>query len=109
MTTMRAARLHRIGEPMTIDTLPIPEPRPTDVLIQVKACGFVPNLGNVLSKWQTWFPELPLPKLPAIFGLDASGVVVKTGNMVQRFKVGDRVYANPALSCGSCRSCRDNN
>jgi hypothetical protein len=23
--------------------------------VQVKACGIVPNLGNVLTYWQTWF------------------------------------------------------
>ena len=84
------------------------EPRANDVLVQIKACGFVPNLGNVLTHWQTWFPELPLPKLPAIFGLDVSGVVAKVGSLVQKFKPGDRVYVNPALSCGSCRSCREN-
>lgn len=107
--TMRAARLHKIGSPMVLDELPIPEPRATDVVVQIKACGFVPNLGNVLTHWQTWFPELPLPKLPAIFGLDASGVVSKVGSLVQKFAPGDRVYINPALSCGSCRSCRENN
>jgi hypothetical protein len=71
MDLMLAARLHRIGDPMVLESLPVPGPRPTDVLVEVKACGIVPNLGNVLTHWQTWFPELPLPKLPAIFGLAA--------------------------------------
>src|SRR5262249_60694428 len=79
MDTMVAARLHRIGEPMVLERLPVPKPRPSDVLVQVKACGIVPNLGNVLTHWQTWFPELPLPKLPAIFGLDVAGVVAEAG------------------------------
>jgi alcohol dehydrogenase len=46
-TTMRAARMHAVGEPMSIDTIPVPKPGSTDVLVQVKACGMVPNLGNV--------------------------------------------------------------
>ena len=44
---------------------------------------------------------------PAIFGLDSSGVV--TGGRrpsTVDIKVGDRVYVNPGVSCGSCRACR---
>ena len=33
-----AARLHALGEPMSIDTIEVPKPRPTDVLVRVKAC-----------------------------------------------------------------------
>jgi len=43
MAMMRAARLHEIGRPMSIDTIEIPTPRPTDVLVRVKAVGIVPN------------------------------------------------------------------
>jgi len=46
---MLAARLHKTGEPMRVERVPIPEPRPTDVLAAVKACGIVPNLINVLA------------------------------------------------------------
>ena len=49
--TMRAARMHAVGGPMSIDTIPVPKPGSTDVLVQVKACGMVPNLGNVLTNW----------------------------------------------------------
>ncbi len=108
MTTMLAARLHRIGAPMVLERLPVPKPRPTDVLVKVAACGIVPNLGNVLTHWQSWFPELPLPRLPAIFGLDVAGTVAEAGELVQWFRPGDRVYVNPGLSCGSCPSCRAN-
>ena len=65
---MRAARLHSIGEPFQVDTIPIPEVRPTDVLVEVKAAGVVPNLRNVVTNYPKWFPFLPLPKLPAIYG-----------------------------------------
>lgn len=106
MTTMRAARLHRLGAPMVLEELPIPQARPTDVVVRVAACGVVPNLTNVLTHWQAWFPELPLPRLPAIFGLDVSGTIAEVGGLVQNFAVGDRVYVTPGLFCGSCPACR---
>jgi len=103
---MRAARMHAVGGPMSIDTIPVPKPGSTDVLVEVKACGMVPNLGNVLANWTRWFPHLPLPKLPAIFGLDPAGIVVEVGEQVFDVKPGERVYVNPLRSCGACQMCR---
>lgn len=104
---MRAARLHKIGEPFQVDTIPVPDIRPTDVLVEVKAAGVVPNLRNVVTSYPEWFPFLPLPALPAIYGLDSAGVVAQVGSQVRvDIKPGDRVYVNPGLSCGSCHSCR---
>jgi len=72
MNTMIAARLHAYGSPMTLDRIEVPEPRPTDVLVEVKACGVVPNLARVVSNFfGTQVPDLKImPPLPAIFGLD---------------------------------------
>lgn len=99
---MRAARYHQAGEPFSVDHVEKPSPRPTDVLVQVKACGVVPNLVNVLHLP----PFLHHPTLPATYGLDPAGVVVETGSQVHGIEVGDRVYVNPLRYCGSCRSCR---
>jgi alcohol dehydrogenase len=106
-TTMRAARMHRVGGAMSIDTLPVPQPRPHDVLVRVRACGIVPNLHNILSHWNTWFPERPLPPLPAVFGLDPVGEIVAVGAQVHAWRPGERVYVNPGRYCGGCRACRD--
>jgi threonine dehydrogenase-like Zn-dependent dehydrogenase len=106
MKVMKVARLHKFGEPMKLEEVEIPEPRPTDVLVKVKACGVVPNLTNVLKYWRDWFPELPLPKLPAVFGLDVSGEIAEVGSHVQIFKPGQRVYVTPGLYCGACPACR---
>jgi alcohol dehydrogenase len=108
MPTMIAARLHAYGSPMRLDRIEVPEPRSTDVLVEVKACGVVPNLARVVSNF---FGSLTpdnkmMPPLPAIFGLDPTGVVAKVGQQVFSIRPGDRVYVNPARSCGSCKMCR---
>ena len=105
---MRAARMYDVGAPMVVEEVETPKPAPLDVLVKVHACGIVPNLGNVLKNWTTWFPQLPLPRLPATFGLDPAGEVVAIGSAVKGLKVGDRVYVNPGRSCGTCRACRQN-
>jgi alcohol dehydrogenase len=99
---MRAARLHKPGEPLRVDRVGVPEPGPRDVLIAVKACGVIPNMNAIFSGtlWNR------LPPLPAIVGLDAAGVVVKTGSAVTGVAIGMRVYVNPWLNCGTCVYCR---
>ena len=77
----------RIGE------MPEPELRENDVLVQIHAAGV--NLLD--SKIASGEFKLILPyKTPFVLGHDVAGVVVKVGNHVQRFKVGDEVYARPS-------------
>lgn len=104
--TMTAARLHKVGGELKLEKLPTPRPGDLDVLVRVRACGIVPNLGNILANWPTWFPHMPQPPLPAVFGLDPAGEIVAVGRQVHALKPGDRVYVNPGRSCGTCRHCR---
>jgi alcohol dehydrogenase len=99
---MQAARLHTPGGPMLIEQVEKPTLHPSDVLIEVKACGVIPNMNAIFSGalWNR------LPPLPAIVGLDAAGVVAGVGTEVDGVAVGNRVYVNPWLSCGTCHYCR---
>lgn len=106
MKMMTAARVHEYGKPLVIEEIERPVPRPTDVVVQVKACNLVPNLDNVLNRFAEWFPWVPLPPLPAVFGLDVAGVVDQVGELVTDIKAGDRVYVSPLRSCGCCHNCR---
>jgi alcohol dehydrogenase len=106
MSLMHAARLHEVGAPFQIDQIEIPQPGPRDVVVEVKACNVVPNLRNVITKYPDWFPFLPLPQLPAVYGLDAAGVVSQVGSQVRNVKVGDRVYVNPGRDSGDSHASR---
>ena len=106
MSMMTAARLYEVAAPMKLEQIPVPKPGDNDVLVRVHACGIVPNLGNVLANWPAWFPALPLPPLPATFGLDPAGEIVAVGSHVHEWAPGDRVYVNPLRVCGGCRACR---
>lgn len=106
MKMMKAARLHDVAQPFRVDEVPVPVPTGLDVLIRVRTCGVVPNLRNVVTTYPTWFPFLPLPALPAIFGLDPAGEIAAIGPDVIGLEVGQRVYVNPLRACGSCVKCR---
>ena len=106
MSLMTAARLHKVGQPLQLDEIAVPKLEGKDVLVRVRACGVVPNLKNVVEKYPEWFPFLPLPALPAIYGLDPSGEIAAIGPDVLGVRPGQRVYVNPLRSCGNCYKCR---
>jgi NADPH2:quinone reductase len=89
--TMRAAAIDRFGGPkeLTIQTLPVPEIGPREVLIAVRTAA--------VGSWDAemrggWWPE-GRPKFPLVLGSDGSGFVAKVGSRVRGFKVDQEVYA----------------
>lgn len=98
----RVARLVEEGKPFVLGTAPKPKPGPRDVLVKVKSASFVPNVANMTGGTAGYM----LPPLPWIFGLDAAGEVEAAGGEVLEVAVGDRVYVNPYLNCGTCHYCR---
>jgi threonine dehydrogenase-like Zn-dependent dehydrogenase len=104
-TRMKVARMHVVGGPLVLEEMDVPTPGHGDVLVRVRSCGIVPNLGNILANWTNWFPDLPLPPLPAIFGLDPAGEIAAIGPGVAEVALGERVYVNPMRTCGTCRHC----
>lgn len=91
---MKAWYIKRYGKPEVLVQGELPEPvlNDDDVLVQVHAAGVNP-LDNKLRDGEF---KLLLPyQLPLILGNDLAGVVVGIGARVQRFKLGDEVYARP--------------
>lgn len=96
--TMRAARLHTLGQPLTVDVVDAPTPGDSDVVVRVWSANLVQNLRNVISTYPLDKPYLPLPELPAIFGMDVAGEIVDVGRRVRALQPGTRVYLNPGRS-----------
>ena len=97
MTTMIAGRVQEYGEPMKLDRDTRSQARrSTDVLVEVKACGIVPNLARVVSNFFGTVPDpKALPPLPAIFGLDPTGVIARVGDQVRTVRPGDPRLRQP--------------
>jgi putative PIG3 family NAD(P)H quinone oxidoreductase len=69
-------------------TRPVPEPKAREVLIRIAAAGV--NRADCLQRMGRY--PMP-PGAPDIPGLECSGTVVKTGDGVSEWQVGDRVCA----------------
>lgn len=91
---MRAARIHEYGPPevLRIEEVPRPSPGPDDLLVEVHAASVNPIDTKIRRGGQRGAVRL---RLPAILGLDVSGVVVEVGRRVTRFKPGDAVFSSP--------------
>ncbi|RVL64710.1 NADP-dependent oxidoreductase [Sinorhizobium meliloti] len=77
---------------LRLANLPEPDVRDEDILVRVHATGV--NLLD--SKVRDGEFKLLLPyRPPFVLGHDVAGTVVKVGSRVQRFKVGDEIYARP--------------
>ena len=81
--------------------LPEPKPGPTDVVVEVKACGL-----NHLDLWlEAGGLPIPIP-LPRTPGSEVAGVVRAVGDAVNEWKPGDAVAVQSNLFCGECEFCR---
>ncbi len=47
-------------------------------------------------------------KYPAILGHENAGVIEQVGKHVKDYKIGERILASPAISCGKCYYCTHN-
>lgn len=95
--TMQAAVYRSKGE-VRLETVPVPEIGPGELLIRVHTCGIC---GTDLKKISTGSHSAP-----RIFGHETAGVVAAVGPGVRDFNVGDRVMAFHHIPCGRCYYCR---
>ncbi len=100
---MKAAYFEEFQQPITIQTLPDPEPHPDGVVIQVKANGIC------RSDWHGWMGHDSDVHLPHVPGHELAGEIVALGKDVQRWQVGDCVTLPFCGGCGHCEQCASGN
>jgi NADPH:quinone reductase len=88
---MKAILLTRTGDPSVLDYVEVPTPRPRDDEVLVKADTIGVSRPEILVRKGTyqW-----MPKLPAIPGIEMSGIVVECGRDVTELAVGQKVLVS---------------
>ncbi|MBL8929467.1 MAG: NADPH:quinone oxidoreductase family protein [Kineosporiaceae bacterium] len=98
-TSMQAWRVPAAGEPeqvMALQELPVPQPGPGQVLVEVWAGAL--NFADVLLVRGQYQERPALPFTP---GLELCGVIVATGAGVSPHRVGERVIGTVTLGHGA--------
>jgi len=87
------------GEPVSIETVLVPDPGPGEALVQVQACG--------VCHTDLHYREGGInDEFPFLLGHEAAGIVEAVGPDVADLVPGDFVILNWRAVCGECRACR---
>ncbi|WP_165242912.1 NAD(P)-dependent alcohol dehydrogenase [Corynebacterium lizhenjunii] len=102
--SIRTKVLQKTGpqEPFRITTIERRDPRPDDVVIDIKAAGIChSDIHTIRNEWGE-------AHFPLTVGHEIAGVVEAVGESVTKFAVGDRVGVGCLVnSCGECEQCRN--
>ena len=99
---MRALALIADRKLELTDRPPPPPPARGEVQIRVKAVGL-----NHLDLWGYRGMAFARRKMPVVVGVEAAGEIAEPGPSDAGFKPGDRVVMYGALTCGSCKACKE--
>jgi alcohol dehydrogenase len=99
---MRALALIADRKLELTDRPPPPPPARGEVQIRVKAVGL-----NHLDLWGYRGMAFARRKMPVVVGVEAAGEIAEPGPSEAGFKAGDRVVMYGALTCGSCKACKE--
>jgi 2-desacetyl-2-hydroxyethyl bacteriochlorophyllide A dehydrogenase len=81
-----------------VEDRPVPEPGPTDVLVEISHCGICGSDLHFLLEWGG--------RPGVIEGHEYSATIVAVGSEVTDWHVGERVVGGPSPRCGTCEYCR---
>jgi S-(hydroxymethyl)mycothiol dehydrogenase len=86
------------GQPVSLETVLVPDPGPGEAVVQVQACG--------VCHTDLHYREGGInDDFPFLLGHEAAGVVEAVGEGVTDVAPGDFVVLNWRAVCGSCRAC----
>src|SRR5579864_9397688 len=95
---MKAAVLHAVREPLTIEDVGLNKPGPRDVLIRTAVAGICHSDLHFVDG------AYPHP-MPCVLGHESSGIVEAVGEDVSYVKPGDHVITCLSTFCGHCHFC----
>ncbi len=96
---VRAVIARAKGEPVTVETILVPDPGPGEALVQVQACG--------VCHTDLHYREGGInDDFPFLLGHEAAGIVEAVGDGVVDVAPGDFVILNWRAVCGQCRACK---
>jgi len=100
--TMQAAVVRKLGAPLIIEEIPVPEPARDQILVQIEATGVCHT--DLHARNGDWPVK---PGVPFVPGHEGVGYVAAVGADVRSVREGDRVGI-PWLhsACGACPYCR---
>ncbi|KAH8424004.1 uncharacterized protein LDX57_001759 [Aspergillus melleus] len=98
--TMKAVQIQEFNESYHISEVPVPRPKPHQVLVRIKAAGFChTDLMALNGEFNS--------KLPFIGSHEPAGIIEGIGSQVTGFTKGDRVGCiNFDTVCGKCPDCK---
>jgi propanol-preferring alcohol dehydrogenase len=98
---VKAVQLVRWQAEPELREVPVPEPGPGEVLVEIQAAGLCHSDLHIME-----WPEGTLPwTVPFTLGHESAGVVAALGPGVTALAEGDPVLVYPSWGCGSCRNC----
>lgn len=108
---MLSYRITKWGEPLEAREEATPEPRGTEVLVRVEACGVCHSDLHIRDGYfdlgggrRITFDERGV-ELPLTMGHEIVGEVVALGPEAEGASLGDRRVVYPWIGCRSCRHC----
>ncbi|MCK9908374.1 Zn-dependent alcohol dehydrogenase [Microbacteriaceae bacterium K1510] len=94
-----AALFRTVGAPLSIETITLDAPKPTELLVRIAAVGLCRTDLHVMRG------ERRVAMSPMALGHEAAGVVEAIGDDVTGVAVGDHVVLTFIPGCGRCRWC----
>ena len=101
-----AVKLRAAPKATEVKRIPIPIPRPDEVLIRVLVSSICGTDVHIYD-WDAWAAARIKP--PLIQGHEFSGEIAKVGSNVSHLKKGDYVSAEGHIADGTCHMCRTGN
>ncbi len=104
MKTMRAVRIHEFEGPLRIEDIPLPKPKPDEVLVRIKICAIARADRLVWTGERARLAGVTW-KFPHTLGSSAGGIIEEVGRDVEGWVPGDRVIPYPFTTCDKCEFC----